>query len=53
MDFYPLCIRREESKPNQIECWFADLTAKRIRRRTFLGVKELIRVIEGYLRENN
>ena len=38
---------------NQIERWFAEITAKRIRRGTFLSVKELIRAIEGYIRENN
>jgi len=38
---------------NQIERWFAGITAKRIRRGTFLSVKELIRAIEGYIRENN
>ena len=38
---------------NQIERWFAEITAKRIRRGTFLSVKELTRAIEGYIRENN
>ncbi len=38
---------------NQIERWFAGITAKRIRRGTFLSVKELIRAIESYIRENN
>ena len=38
---------------NQIERWFAEITAKRIRRGTFLSVRELIRAIEGYIRENN
>jgi transposase len=38
---------------NQIERWFAEITAKRIRRGTFLSVKELVRAIEGYIRENN
>jgi transposase len=38
---------------NQIERWFAEITAKRIRRGTFLSVKELIRAIEAYIRENN
>src|SRR5512147_819822 len=38
---------------NQIERWFAEITSKRIRRGTFLSVRELIRAIEGYIRENN
>jgi transposase len=38
---------------NQIERWFAEITAKRIRRGTFLSVKELVRAIESYIRENN
>lgn len=38
---------------NQIERWFAEITAKRIRRGTFLSVKELMHAIEGYIRENN
>ena len=38
---------------NQIERWFAEITAKRIRRGTFRSVKELIAAIEGYIRENN
>lgn len=38
---------------NQIERWFGEITAKRIRRGTFLSVKELIRAIEAYIRENN
>jgi transposase len=38
---------------NQIERWFAEITVKRIRRGTFLSVKELVRAIEGYIRENN
>ena len=38
---------------HQIERWFAEITAKRIRRGTFLSVKELVCAIEGYIRENN
>jgi transposase len=38
---------------NQIERWFAEITAKRLRRGTFLSVKELVRAIEAYIRENN
>ncbi len=38
---------------NQIERWFAEITAKRIRRGTFLSVQELIRAIEAYILENN
>ena len=38
---------------NQIERWFAEITAKRIRRGTFLSVKELTRAIQAYIHENN
>lgn len=38
---------------NQIERWFAEITAKRIRRGPFVSVKELTRAIDGYIRENN
>jgi transposase len=38
---------------NQIERWFAEITSKRIRRGTFQSVRELIRAIENYIRENN
>lgn len=38
---------------NQIERWFADITAKRIRRGSFVSVKELIAAIEAYIREHN
>ena len=38
---------------NQIERWFGEITAKRIRRGTFLSVRELIRAIEAYIRQNN
>jgi transposase len=38
---------------NQIERWFAEITAKRIRRGTFRSVAELIRAIEKYIRQNN
>jgi transposase len=41
------------SRLNQIERWFAQITAKRIRRGTFLSVGELIRAIDGSIRENN
>jgi len=35
---------------NQIERWFAEITRKRIRRRTFHSVRELIRAIYDYIR---
>jgi transposase len=38
---------------NQIERWFAEITAKRIRRGTFRSVKELTRAIEAYIRDHN
>jgi len=38
---------------NLVERWFAEITRKRIRRGPFRSVRELIRVIRAYLRENN
>jgi transposase len=38
---------------NQVERWFAEITRKRIRRGTFRSVRELVRAIEQYIRENN
>ena len=38
---------------NQIERWFAEITAKRIRRGTFRSIKELTRAIEAYIRDHN
>lgn len=38
---------------NLVERWFAEITRKRIRRGTFRSVRELIRAIMEYLRENN
>ena len=38
---------------NQIERWFAEITAKRIRRGTFRSVKELTGAIESYIRDHN
>ena len=38
---------------NQIERWFAEITRKRIRRGTFLSVRELIRAIEDYIQAYN
>lgn len=38
---------------NQVERWFAEITRKRIRRGTFRSVKDLVRAIEHYIRENN
>lgn len=38
---------------NQIERWFAEITAKRIRRGTFRSVRELIRAIQAYIRDHN
>lgn len=38
---------------NQIERWFAEITTKRIRRGSFLSVKELTTAIEAYIREHN
>lgn len=38
---------------NLVERWFADLTRKRIRRGTFKNLKQLIKAIKAYLRDNN
>jgi transposase len=38
---------------NQVERWFAEITRKRIRRGTFHSVRELVRAIQDYIRENN
>ena len=38
---------------NLIECWFGEITRKRIRRGTFRSVPELIDAIEEYIRLNN
>jgi hypothetical protein len=38
---------------NQIERWFAEITARRIRRGTFRSVKKLIRAVEAYIRDHN
>jgi transposase len=35
---------------NQIDRWFAEITRKRIRRGTFLSVRDLIRAIHDYIR---
>ncbi len=38
---------------NLVECWFSQLTTKRVRRGTFRNVPSLIRAIQQYIRENN
>jgi transposase len=38
---------------NQVERWFAEITRKRIRRGTFRSVRDLIKAIHEYIRENN
>jgi transposase len=38
---------------NQVERWFAEITRKQIRRGTFRSVRELIRSIQKYIRQNN
>ena len=38
---------------NQVERWFAEITRKRIRRRTFRSVRDLTHAIQDYIRENN
>jgi len=38
---------------NLVERWFGEITRKRIRRGSFRSVKELIKTIEEYIRQNN
>jgi hypothetical protein len=38
---------------NQVERWFAEITRKRIRRGTFRSVRELVKAIQDYIRDNN
>lgn len=38
---------------NLVECWFSELTTKRIRRGSFKNVKELIKVIKQYMESHN
>jgi transposase len=38
---------------NQVERWFAEITRKRIRRGSFHSVRELVKAIQDYIRENN
>jgi transposase len=38
---------------NQVERWFAEITRKRIRRGSFQSVRELVKAIQDYIRENN
>jgi transposase len=38
---------------NQVERWFAEITRKRIRRGTFLSVRDLIKAIKEYVRHYN
>lgn len=38
---------------NQVERWFAEITRKRLRRGTFRSVRELVKAIQDYIRENN
>jgi transposase len=38
---------------NVVECWFSQITAKRIRRGSFKNVKELIKAIKQYIESHN
>jgi len=38
---------------NMVECWFSELTSKRIRRGSFKNVKELIMAIKQYIESHN
>ncbi len=38
---------------NMVECWFSEITSKRIRRGSFKNVKELIKAIKQYIESHN
>ena len=38
---------------NQVERWFAEITRKQIRRGSFRSVRDLVKTIQNYIRENN
>ncbi|HKZ57536.1 MAG TPA: IS630 family transposase [Thermodesulfovibrionales bacterium] len=38
---------------NMVECWFSEITSKRIRRGSFKNVKELIMAIKQYIESHN
>jgi len=38
---------------NMVECWFSEITSKRIRRGSFQNVKELIMAIKQYIESHN
>jgi len=51
--YYLHFVPTSSSWLNLVERWFADITRTQIRRGTFRNVRQLIRVILRYLRENN
>jgi len=51
--FHPHYTPTSSSWLNLVERWFAEITQRRIRRGTFRSVRELISVIEDYIRANN
>ena len=44
---------RMETRLNMVECWFSEITSKKIRRGSFKNVKELIMVIKQYIDSHN
>ncbi len=52
-DYHPHFTPTGSSWPNQVERFFAEITAKRIRRGAFRSVPALERAIEEYLAEHN
>lgn len=50
---HPHCTPTGASWLNQVERWFAEITRKKIRRGTFHSVRELVKAIQDYIRENN
>jgi transposase len=38
---------------NQVKRWFAEITRKQIRRGSFRSVRDLVKTIQNYIRENN
>lgn len=51
--FHPHFIPTSSSWLNLVECWFAQLTRKRIRRGVFRSVPDLIQAIQEFLQTHN
>ncbi len=51
--FYLHFIPTFSSWLNMVECWFSQITSKKIRRGSFKNVKELIKTIKQYIESHN